>query len=240
MPRNPKWTRDELILALDLFFRVNPLHTSEKHPEIIALSDLLNELPIHVKSETEDNFRNPSGVYMKLCNFLRFDPTYSGSGLIAGSKLDQDIWNEFADDRGNLTGIAQAIKSNAALLPAPQTVEEEHVQEDEEFPEGRVLTRMHTIRERNRTLARKKKLDTLDRSGNLACEACGFDFAEKYGKIGQGFAECHHNIPVSELNPGAKTKLEDLTILCANCHRMIHIARPWLSVQKLKAIICQL
>lgn len=239
MSRNPKWTRDELILALDLFFRVNPLHTSEKNPEIIALSDFLNKLPIHAKSETEENFRNPSGVYMKLCNFLRFDPTYHGSGLKAGSKLDQDIWDEFANDRGNLAIIAQAIKSNAALLLAPQTVEEEQVQEDEEFAEGRVLARMHTIRERNRTLARKKKQDILDKSGNLACEACGFDFAVKYGKIGQGFAECHHNMPISELKPGAKTKLENLTILCANCHRIIHIARPWLSVQKLKSIICR-
>lgn len=237
MSRNPKWTRDELILALDLFFRVNPLHTSEKHPEIIALSDLLNKLPIHAKSETEENFRNPSGVYMKLCNFLRFDPTYPGSGLKAGSKLDQDIWDEFADDRRNLAIIAQAIKSNAALLLAPQTVEEEQVQEDEEFAEGRVLARMHTIRERNKTLTRKKKQDTLDKSGNLACEACGFDFAEKYGKIGQGFAECHHNKPVSELTQEDKTKLSDLAILCANCHMMIHSARPWLSVAELRGVI---
>src|SRR5205809_600753 len=33
-PRNPNWTRDEVILALDLFFRVNPLTTSETNPEI--------------------------------------------------------------------------------------------------------------------------------------------------------------------------------------------------------------
>lgn len=29
MKRNPNWTREELILALDLYFKVNPIHTSE-------------------------------------------------------------------------------------------------------------------------------------------------------------------------------------------------------------------
>ena len=45
MARNPPWTRDELILALDLYFKVNPLHTSGNHPEIKSLSVLLNKLP---------------------------------------------------------------------------------------------------------------------------------------------------------------------------------------------------
>jgi 5-methylcytosine-specific restriction protein A len=46
----PNWTREELILALDLFFRVNPIHTTEEHPEIIKLSRVLNELPIRYKN----------------------------------------------------------------------------------------------------------------------------------------------------------------------------------------------
>ena len=237
MARNPKWTRDELILALDLYFKVSPLHTSEKHPDIIALSNFLNKLPIHAKTEIEENFRNSNGVYMKLCNFLRCDPSYSGTGLKSGSKLDQVIWDEFALDQKNLGMVAAAIKNNATLLEAPKTVAEEQLQEDEEFAEGRVLARTHNIRERNGLLVKKKKRETLTNSGKLVCESCGFDFAAKYGKIGYGFAECHHNKPVSELKPGEKTRLTDLAILCANCHRMIHIARPWLTVNELKTLI---
>lgn len=41
MPRNPTWARDELILALDLYFQVDPIHTSERHPKILELSRLL-------------------------------------------------------------------------------------------------------------------------------------------------------------------------------------------------------
>lgn len=42
--RNPKWTRDELILALDLYFRCSPSKTYKDRPEIIILSDVLNAL----------------------------------------------------------------------------------------------------------------------------------------------------------------------------------------------------
>lgn len=237
MQRNPKWTRDELILALDLFFRVNPIHTSESHPEIVALSELLNQLPIHAKEATEKNFRNPNGVYMKLCNFLRFDPGYSGVGLSAGAKLDGIIWEEYAGNKAELSIIANRITENALLLSPPKTTEEEESQEQEEFTEGRILARMHNVRERNASLTKKKKKEVLARIGTLSCEACGFNFEIKYGQIGLGFCECHHNMPVSELRPGDKTKISELSILCANCHRMIHRTRPWLSVTALKSTI---
>jgi 5-methylcytosine-specific restriction protein A len=45
--RNPSWTRDELILAPDLYFRHNPARMSETHPSVVELSRLLNKLPIH-------------------------------------------------------------------------------------------------------------------------------------------------------------------------------------------------
>jgi hypothetical protein len=76
--RNPAWARGELILALHLYSRVNPLHTSESHSEIRALSELLNALPLHPVRPGRGVFRKSTGVYMRLCNFLRFDPGYSG------------------------------------------------------------------------------------------------------------------------------------------------------------------
>lgn len=232
MIKNQKWKRDELILSLDLYFRVSPIHTSAKHPEIVALSKLLRSLPIHTPDEQQQDFRNPNGVYMKLCNFLRFDPSYHGKGLTAGSKLDEDIWNEFSDNKAQLERIALAIKNNAVLLsPCPPE------ENEEEFAEGSVLTRTHRIRERNPSITKRKKTQVLAQTGKLECTICGFNFAIVYGHIGNGFAECHHNKPVSELIPGEKTKLSDLSIICANCHRMIHRAKPWLSPGELRSKI---
>jgi hypothetical protein len=95
--RNPNWTREELILALDLYFKVAPLKTSETNPEIVALSNVLNQLSIHADRPDATRFRNPNGVYMKMCNFLRLDPSYKGTGLKAGSKADR--WSSLSRRR---------------------------------------------------------------------------------------------------------------------------------------------
>jgi 5-methylcytosine-specific restriction protein A len=106
-----------------------------------------------------------------------------------------------------------------------------------EAEEGRLLTRLHVSRERDRRLVAAKKLTVLKATGRLACEACEFDFEEAYGARGVGFAECHHRLPLSALTRSRKTALGDLAILCSNCHRMIHRSRPWLTVEALTAIV---
>lgn len=110
--RNPKWERDELILALDLYFRHNPIYLSQKHEEVIKLSNILNKLPIYDSSLRTEVYRNPNGVYMKLCNFLRFDPSYNGIGLERGGKLEEMIWNEFSGNQKYLNKISQIIIDN--------------------------------------------------------------------------------------------------------------------------------
>jgi 5-methylcytosine-specific restriction protein A len=71
------------------------------------------------------------------------------------------------------------------------------------------------------------------RRGALRCEACNFDFQQFYGDYGQGFAECHHKMHLQHLNKEVKTTLEDLEIVCANCHRMLHKIRPWITAREL-------
>jgi 5-methylcytosine-specific restriction protein A len=234
MPRNPTWTRDELILALDLYFRVNPLHTSERNPEIQALSRLLNELPVHGERVDEQRFRNPNGVYMKLCNFLRFDPDYHGSGLTRGGRLEQEVWDEFSSRRTGLAATAAAIREARETLTAPQ-VQAEVPTDDESCVEGALLTALHKRRERSAALTKRKKQAVLEATGNLACEVCGFDFERRYGPIGEGFAECHHTVPLFLLAQRTATRLQDLAILCSNCHRIIHRSKPMLTLQELKA-----
>ncbi len=219
-----------MILALDLYFRCPPSKTNKNNKEIVALSDLLNSLPIHPQKFEYEKFRNPNGVYMKLCNFLRFDPNYSGVGLKAGGKLEEEIWYEFSGDIEKLRKVSQAIINSSSEVPRPTEYEED----EDEFEEGRLLTKLHKIRERSPAISRKKKTEVLRKTGKLECEACGFDFHKFYGDIGLGVAECHHTKPISELKKGEKTKLSDLSILCANCHRIIHKSKPMFSVEQLK------
>jgi len=88
MSRNPDWTRDELILVLDLYFRAGRKQLDATQPEVIQLSKLLNRLPIHSLELRQSDFRNAQGVSMKLGNFSAVDPEHLGAGLERGGKLD--------------------------------------------------------------------------------------------------------------------------------------------------------
>ena len=148
-------------------------------------------------------------------------------------KLEEEIWSEFSGNKEYLRKISHTIINSSSEVSRPSEYEED----DEEFEEGRVLTKLHKIRERSPSVSRRKKAEVLKITGKLECEVCGFNFHSFYGDIGQGVAECHHTKPVSELQKGEKTKLSELSILCANCHRIIHKSKPMFSVAQLKNII---
>jgi len=234
--KNPPWERDELILALDLYFRHNPSHIGQTHPEVRALSRILNTLPIHQHRPDAARFRNANGVHMKLCNFLRLDPTYSGRGLSRGGVLEEEVWREFANDRQRLSETAAAIRARVSTR-TNEEVTFVATDEEEEFPEGRILFRAHRSRERKRALVERAKRLALRNYGHLACQACGFDFEVTYGAPGQGFIECHHLLPVSHIRPGTRTRVTDIALLCSNCHRMVHRRRPWLSMEQLTSLV---
>lgn len=227
--RNPKWQRDELILALDLYFNLEPGQRHARNPQVIALSDILNELPIYGDRDQFRNFRNPNGVSLKLSNFLALDDTYHGKGMSSTSKLDKEIFVEFKDSRKLLKELARSIKesiTNSEIKNAVLSITDNEIDEEFSRSEGRILQKYHFWRERNPTLTRKKKEQALAQYGKLECEQCGFDYAKVYGDVGYGFMECHHKLPLYLLTEEKKTKLEDLMLVCANCHRMLH--RGWI------------
>ena len=228
--RPPTWIRDELILALDLYVRHGWL--DDLHPAVQELSEVLNGLPLHPDWRFSPKFRNPNGVCMKLANFQALDPSYSGTGLAAVSAGDRAVWDEFHHKPNELAKLARSIREGSKADEAEVAEEGE-----DEADEGRILTRIHRARERNQKLVTKRKLERRKETGGaLTCEVCDFDFSAVYGNRGDGFAECHHKIPLAE-SGSTKTKLQDLAVLCANCHRMIHVRKPTISVEHLRQII---
>jgi 5-methylcytosine-specific restriction protein A len=180
------------------------------------------------------NFRSADAVVMKLMNFRSLDEDYPGEGLSAAGHGDRLVWEELAQDRVDLRLLARAIdrayQHNLANLASA-------VDDVEGAVEGGILLRLHMQRERNGRLANVKKQRALKQFGCLACEVCGFDFHKAYGERGKGHIECHHIRPLHSLTPGSKTRLEDLALVCANCHLMLHGARPWPTIAQLKAVL---
>jgi len=82
-----RWTRDELILAFNLYCKIPFGKMHNRNPIVIDLATILG--------------RTPSAVAWKLVNFARLDPSLKKrniSGASHGSKLDIEIWNEFNHD----------------------------------------------------------------------------------------------------------------------------------------------
>lgn len=229
--RNPDWTRDELILALDLYLRRQQVDDSD--PEVIELSALLNALPIHTDTSAVETFRNANSVHMKLANFAHFDPSYHGTGMSRGSHLDEEVWERFADHPDEVARLAAVIRASAgsAVVAAPQ-------EDEDAVPEGKLIYRQHRVRERDRKLVERKKKAVIKATGRLACEACDLVFVDVYGELGENFIECHHTVPLSESGE-TQTMIADLALVCSNCHRMIHRSRPWPTLAQLRAIVLE-
>lgn len=238
--RTPRWHRDEIILALDLYFDPDRGPIDDKNPRIQELSNVLNQLPIQTFRPDAERFRNPNGVTLKLSNFLAIDPSYSGKGMKSYSKLDEQVFFEFWEDKEKLRQIAvtiRAIAQDKTLASEINLVEPDPTAEMVESIEGELLYRLHKLRERNSNLVQRKKRAILGATGKLECEVCRFDFGRVYGQLGEGYIECHHKTPLHKLRVAQKTTLEDLALVCANCHRMLHKSINTLTVEELKKIV---
>jgi 5-methylcytosine-specific restriction protein A len=231
--RDHEWTWDELILLLDLYYRFDARSLSSRHPEVKALSNLLKTSNLPGGAIT-DKFRNAVGITMKIANLMHLDPDYPGEGLPAHSKRDVEIWKEFSNKREECLALAAAIRARLAQTPIPE--EPNDIAIGSGF-EGSVLMKVHRRLERNAGIVAAKKAEALERDGDLLCEACDFSFSNTYGSSARGFIECHHNRPLSELAVRTRTRLDDLALVCANCHRMLHHGLRLLTVPQLREMI---
>lgn len=127
------------------------------------------------------------------------------------------------------------LKNNQPSLPDVRT--------DIDFStagtEGAARLVSHLRRERSRALVEAKKVAARNTNGNLRCEACGFDFSITYGSLGEDFCEVHHLAPLSASAEPVVTTLDDLAVLCSNCHRIIHRSAPMLSVAELSKVVAR-
>lgn len=124
-----------------------------------------------------------------------------------------EIWAQFKQ----LAGVSAPQSEPSAGESADTEITAFEGQMREAFVRHRV--REASLRERKIASALAASPDA-----RLRCEVpgCGFDFERVYGSLGHGFAEVHHLRPLFERDAPSVTRIEDLAVVCANCHRMIH------------------
>lgn len=92
------WTREELILALNLYLKLPFGKLDSRTPEIILLAEKLG--------------RTPGSISMRLNNFASVDPFHQQrgiKGLIGGIKQVQPIWDEFINNKEELLFESESI-----------------------------------------------------------------------------------------------------------------------------------
>ena len=97
---NEKWTREETILAFDLYCKTPFSKITKTNKDIIALAEVLG--------------RTPSSVGLKMANLAHYDPELIArniKGMSNASKLDKEIVEEFKGDWEELSYQAQVILS---------------------------------------------------------------------------------------------------------------------------------
>lgn len=211
--RNPPWTRDETILALDLFFDAGLVALSDSDKRVIALSQTLRGLPGNEERAENPSFRNPAGVAFKLSNL---QSVATGKGFANVSATDRAIWKQFESRRARVKEVVALI----ATYIAEVSLEPHDDDDEDEFVEGKVVTRVHRRIERNRKL-RIALVRDRRKTNRLRCDACFRTNPTSDGRLDDAIFEAHHLVPLASRGT-TTTKLGDVALLCANCHKLIH------------------
>lgn len=230
---NPDWTRDETILALELYLACGASIPSGRDQRVIKLSERLRSLAIHPRGNRVESFRNPDGVSFKLQNLRQ---VASGKGLANVSKTDREVWAAFGGKPEEVARLAALIADvgsspNAESLPA--------VEADEEFFEGRLVTATHYRRERSPKL-RAKLLAARAKDGKLRCDGCAWTPGIIDALIADAAFEAHHLEPLAATGP-RQNRISDLALLCANCHRLVHrwiaLKGEWVDTGRIRELV---
>lgn len=201
--------------------RIQPAHIVEALSQLGGQAHLDQLVPKVIEIVPDHRVKDPSAsVRGRLQNYCSASPHYLEKGdlfeCVHGLPAKAGVWRLKAD-------VLSPTDADGTLDP---------VEAEITAKEGRAVLRMHLRRERSRKLIQDFKASLR----SFRCEACGDDMEKLYGKLGAGFIEAHHRIPVSEMKEGQATSLADLAALCPNCHRMIHRA-GLMSVEALAAHI---
>lgn len=205
------FTRDEVILALDVFYSSPKGRVTADSDEIKELSLLLNRLPIHPVENRRADFRSPAGITTQLIRFR--------SSCISGKKgqnvgeLFFHVAFEYEDRVNELHSIARAIRKNkeafVSLFGSPL--------EDNGFPEGILLGHLHNIIEQRDGA----KLAMKDH-----CEICNSSPALCYRNVGQ-LLQTHLVVAPTLMDYSEKYTADSFLTVCPTCHAALHRYRPW-------------
>lgn len=239
--RSPAWTRDELLLICSRLVDNDWRQLRAYQTSTMELAELLRSLPLHLGAAHDlPEFRSATSVSRKSADLITSRPGYTGPAT-RGGYLTRQIAEAFSAREAEMMQAARAIEAGVSSGELVQIQEQpdEMGEDGSTAQEGRLLARWAIFRERNPRL-RSQKIAATRRLGHpLQCSVCDFHFGKTYGALGADYIEIHHVLPLHVAGP-RETRLEDLALLCANCHRMCHrghLGTSWRTPDALRQVI---
>lgn len=218
---NESFTRDEIILALDVLYSSPSETFNAESFEVEELSALLNRLPIHTKENRRNNFRNPTGITRQIK--LMQSNMRTGKRDPNVGQLFFEIAFEFCNRRAELHQIATSIRKNMPYY----TEEFGSNIEDVGFAEGNLLGHLH------------RKIEKRDGSRFILgdhCEICKLKPALYY-QSHDSILEPHMLVSPIEMDGATHYRTDSFITVCPNCHTALHHIRPWLSKDNCQDIL---
>lgn len=178
MAKSNNWTREETIVAFNVYCKIPFKNSSKTNPIIIKYANIIG--------------RSPSALNMKVGNFGRLDPELKKQGIVGlgnGSKLDEVVWKEFQGNWDKLAFESELLIAKFQNKKIEETIETENF----EFPVG--LERETLIKQRvNQSFFRSTILSAY----NLKCCITGLSIPD--------FLVASHIVPweideINRLNP---------------------------------------
>lgn len=202
-----------------------PLRVSIRNSDYqIDLQDRFNAIAVDLKNLVEIATKHPVLAAAIEAHSLEVAKAVNSTKIREAADHINKIQNEIF----GLTNAASATSVEDIASRPPTDIEEDFV-----GIEGRLLIRIHVYKERDRAFAARAKKYYKDKNnGKLICEACGLDPVALYGSDGERCIEAHHKVPIEELQPDSITRVDEMAMVCASCHRVIHTKKPCLPVNE--------
>lgn len=112
MAKQDFWTKEQTIIALNLYCKIPFNKVSSNHPDIIRIANIIG--------------RSPNSVKMKIGNFGSLDAELRKRGIVGlgnTSKLDELVWNEFNNDWANLAFESEVLIAKFTHEPLEKVAE---------------------------------------------------------------------------------------------------------------------
>jgi len=114
------WTREELILAFNLYCKIPFGKLNQRNPMVAELSEIIG--------------RTPSSVAFKLVNFASLDPYHQQRGVKVmqnSGKLDKEIYNEFSNNWNDLIFESESLLAEKSGKKSLEEIIKKEIEFDE-------------------------------------------------------------------------------------------------------------